>query len=221
MTANEIGGAFTATAATSAVSATFALTNLKGNTTTTMTSSKNPAVAGEAVIFTVTVTSSSGTPAGTVDYFERLSLGAQADAAPSLVNGVVTFTVPSLALGTHNLQALYSGDAGYEASASPVFTQVVNPLPLYPLTVNTTGSGSGTVISLPAGLACSLSCTANFTAGTVVTLTATANTGSTFTGWSGAVLTTTNPLVLTLDASKVLTATFSTYRVYLPVVQRP
>jgi len=42
-----------------------------------------------------------------------------------------------------------------------------------------------------------------------------------FAGWSGAVVTTTNPLVLTMDAVKSVTATFVNHRVYLPIVTRP
>jgi hypothetical protein len=54
------------------------------------------------------------------------------------------------------------------------------------LTVTKTGAGSGTVTSSPAGIACGATCKHPFAAGTAVTLTASAKTGSTFTGWSGA-----------------------------------
>ncbi len=54
------------------------------------------------------------------------------------------------------------------------------------LTVFATGSGSGTVASSPAGIACGETCVAKFTTGAAVTLTPTAATGSEFTGWSGA-----------------------------------
>lgn len=65
-------------------------------------------------------------------------------------------------------------------------------LPRHILTVSGAGTGSGTVTSTPAGIACAIaagaptgSCTADFLQGTAVTLTATAASGS-FTGWSGA-----------------------------------
>jgi hypothetical protein len=55
----------------------------------------------------------------------------------------------------------------------------------HPLTVSVLGSG--TVSSAPAGIAaCSLTCTANFTAGTAVSLTATPQSGFTFGSWGGA-----------------------------------
>ena len=49
-----------------------------------------------------------------------------------------------------------------------------------------TGTGSGTVTSSPAGINCGTDCTENYNSSTSVTLTAAATTGSTFTGWSGA-----------------------------------
>ncbi|MBF0342590.1 MAG: VCBS repeat-containing protein [Nitrospirae bacterium] len=53
------------------------------------------------------------------------------------------------------------------------------------LTVRKSGSGKGTVTSSPAGISCGLTCSAPYLKDTVVTLTAAADTGSTFSGWSG------------------------------------
>jgi uncharacterized repeat protein (TIGR02543 family) len=69
---------------------------------------------------------------------------------------------------------------------------------LYTLTVNTAGSGS--VTKAPDQ--------ATYTYGTVVTLTATANAGSTFAGWSGNLTGTTNPATITMDSDKIVTANF-------------
>jgi len=221
LTANDTADVFTASAATSAGAATFFLTNLKGNTTTTITSSKNPSLPGEAVTFTVTVTSPSGTPTGTVEFYETTSPAAssfdslrgsgraQALASKPLVGGVVTFTASSLAVGTHTMLALYSGDTNYDLSISAQYAQVVDPLPLYSLTVNYAGNDSGTVLKSPDAI--------SYTAGTVVTLTAVSDAGSTFGGWSGAIVTTTNPLVLTLDAAQAVTATFNLISACEPV----
>jgi hypothetical protein len=54
------------------------------------------------------------------------------------------------------------------------------------LTVTEAGTGTGTVMSTPAGIACQPTCVANFASGQVVALTATAAAGSTFAGWTGA-----------------------------------
>ena len=54
----------------------------------------------------------------------------------------------------------------------------------FPLSVEKTGTGEGTVTSTPAGIDCGGECSAEFEAGSEVTLTASAESG-TFTGWSG------------------------------------
>jgi streptogramin lyase len=81
------------------------------------------------------------------------------------------------------------------------------------LTVAETGSGGGQVTSSPAGITCSASsnqCAAPFTAGTQVTLTASASAGSTFAGWSGGGgCTGTGTCAVTLGANTTVTATFN------------
>ena len=76
------------------------------------------------------------------------------------------------------------------------------------LVVSKLGIGSGTVTSVPAGVNCGSTCSANYTSGTQVTLTATPANGSTFTGWSGGGCSGTGNCILTLAASKSVTATF-------------
>ena len=73
--------------------------------------------------------------------------------------------------------------------------------PLYTLTLGT--AGDGTASANPAG--------GTYLAGTVVTVTATPNSGSTFTGWSGALSGTGNPAALTMDGPKTVTASFTGY----------
>lgn len=60
-----------------------------------------------------------------------------------------------------------------------------NPPPsAYRLTVSSSGSGS--VTSNPAGISCGSTCSATFSAGSSVTLSATPGAGNVFSGWSGA-----------------------------------
>lgn len=59
-------------------------------------------------------------------------------------------------------------------------------LPSFLLTITKSGTGTGTVTSVPAGIDCGLTCSAVYTAGTTVVLTAVADPGSVFTGWTGA-----------------------------------
>ena len=77
------------------------------------------------------------------------------------------------------------------------------------LTVATRGSAGGTVTSNPAGISCASSCSANFTAGTMVTLTATPGTQARFKSWSGACSGTATTCTLTMSDNLSVTARFS------------
>lgn len=74
-------------------------------------------------------------------------------------------------------------------------------LPLYKLTTTTDGSGAGSIEKSPDAI--------SYSHGTVVTLTATANSGSSFSGWMGDVSSSTNPLTVSVDQAKEFTATFT------------
>jgi ABC-type transport system substrate-binding protein len=78
----------------------------------------------------------------------------------------------------------------------------------YPLTVTKAGPGAGTVTSDKPGIACGVHCSAAYDHGTVVTLTATPGTGSTFDGWSGSGCSGTGVCIVTVTAAKAVTATF-------------
>ena len=71
--------------------------------------------------------------------------------------------------------------AGGSQSVTASFTQLTNTI-----TVNKSGAGTGTVTSTPAGIDCGATCQGTFNVASSVTLTATAPTGSIFTGWTGA-----------------------------------
>jgi pimeloyl-ACP methyl ester carboxylesterase/Fe-S cluster biogenesis protein NfuA len=60
------------------------------------------------------------------------------------------------------------------------------PTETHTLTVWKSGTGSGTVVSSPAGIDCGSTCSRDFAGGSVVTLTATPASGSVFVQWSGA-----------------------------------
>lgn len=68
--------------------------------------------------------------------------------------------------------------------------------------------GSGNIISNPVGIDCSGTCSASFNSGSSVTLTATAASGFTFTGWSGD-CTGTGVCTVSMSAAKNATATFA------------
>jgi hypothetical protein len=78
----------------------------------------------------------------------------------------------------------------------------------YSLTVNKSGTGSGTVTSSPVGITCGSACTNRYDAGSVVTLTATPGEGSTFTGWSGGGCSGNGQCVLVMSAAITVIANF-------------
>jgi uncharacterized repeat protein (TIGR02543 family) len=95
-----------------------------------------------------------------------------------------------------------------DAAKSVSATFTLNTVQSYTLTVGKAGTGSGTVASTPAGIACGATCSAGFASGTVVGLTATAASGSSFAGWGGACAGTAGCSV-TMSAARSVTATFN------------
>jgi hypothetical protein len=79
------------------------------------------------------------------------------------------------------------------------------PLPI--LMVNKTGTGSGTVMSLPTGINCGITCVYDFGYNSVVTLTAIPSAGSIFTGW-GEACTGINSCQVMMTSSSSVTANF-------------
>jgi hypothetical protein len=76
------------------------------------------------------------------------------------------------------------------------------------LSITRSGDGSGTVTSSPTGIECGALCAAGFEEGTAITLTAAADPGSEFTGWSGA-CTGVGPCAITLGADATVVANFA------------
>ena len=76
------------------------------------------------------------------------------------------------------------------------------------LTSNTSGSGSGTIISDPAGINCGGSCEYDFSLNTQIRLQATADPGSTFRGWSTDCSGLKPACRLTMNSVKEVTALF-------------
>lgn len=89
-------------------------------------------------------------------------------------------------------------------------TVVVPPVPSHLVSITEAGNGSGIVQSNVGGIACPGTCSASFAEGSTVILTATSTAGA-FSAWSGDVPVgheTDNPLTITVDAAKNITATF-------------
>lgn len=96
------------------------------------------------------------------------------------------------------------------AAQSVTATFNTAPASTFNLTVNKSGTGSGTITSNPGGINCGSTCSAAFNAGTAVTLSAVAASGSTFAGWSGGGCSGTGTCTLTMNAAQNVSATFNT-----------
>jgi hypothetical protein len=142
---------------------------------------------------TLAIDSTSFTPAP-ADMFKIISgansrVGAFASLTGATVNG-----------------ATYS--AQYDVDGVTLLVTGPPPPPKETLSVTFAGSGGGSV-SDGASLNCAASCQHQYTQGTVVTLTPSAASGSSFAGWSGACSGTGNCQV-TMSAAQNVTATFDT-----------
>lgn len=79
----------------------------------------------------------------------------------------------------------------------------------FPLATATTGNGGGTITSAPSGIDCGGDCNATYYYGTEVTLTATADSGSDFTGWSGSGCSGAGACVVSMTEARSVTAAFT------------
>jgi hypothetical protein len=105
------------------------------------------------------------------------------------------------------------------APTSVTATFNTNPT-LMMLSVTKGGTGSGTVMGSPAGINCGAACYQAVTQGTAISLTATAISGSTFMGWSGA-CSGTGTCAVTVNGATDVSATFDTDRVDRPLTPNP
>ena len=86
---------------------------------------------------------------------------------------------------------------------------VTTPTQRFTLSTLLQGTGSGSVSSNPAGIACGTDCSEDYDSGTTVTLTAAAGSESTFAGWTGCDSASGTTCTVTMNAAKTVTATFT------------
>ena len=87
----------------------------------TLTSNLNPSVFEQNVTFKVTVTNSSHTPTGSVNFYDGATLLGNV----ALVGDSAQINSSTLTAGSHTIKAVYSGDSNFKSDSSNV-TQVVN-----------------------------------------------------------------------------------------------
>ena len=91
-------------------------------TSTSLVSSANPSAFGQSVTFTAAVhPSTSGTPTGTITFKD----GTATLGTVSLASNTASFTTATLSAQSHSITAVYSGDANFGASTSPILTQSI------------------------------------------------------------------------------------------------
>ncbi len=99
--------------------------------------SANPAFLSNQVIFTATISSSAGTPSGTVSFYDGTTLLGQG----TLNSGLATYQTSALTVGPHSITAAYSGDGNYIAITSAAVVETIEDFTL----VLASGSASATV----------------------------------------------------------------------------
>jgi len=161
--------------------------------------------------FTLTVTKA-GTGAGTLTS-SPAGITCDADCTELYVNGTVVTLTAAAATGS-TFTGWSGGGCTGTGTCVVTITAAVNvtatfTLNTYTLTAATAGTGAGAVTSVPAGITCGADCSEVVGHGSVMTLTATPATGSTFAGWSGGGCTGTGTCAVTVTAATTVTATFT------------
>jgi hypothetical protein len=106
---------------------------------TTLSATPNPALVGQTVTLTTTVSPASGSPAptGSVSFFaDGTLLGTVA-----LSSGTATLTTSALAAGSHTIVAQYSGDSSNLPGTATVALQVNTPASSAPVVTSLTRAG--------------------------------------------------------------------------------
>jgi sugar lactone lactonase YvrE len=105
-----------------AVSGTGTLTT----TSTALAASPNPAIAGQSVLLTASVSPTPiGSPLGSVSFYYGATLLGSGNLNSS---GMATFTTSNLPVGADSLTAIYSGNASFTTSSSSLYTETITSL---------------------------------------------------------------------------------------------
>jgi len=121
------------------------------STTTSLSSSANPSIAGQSVTFTAVVAPTgvtTATPTGTVIFTIDGKAGSPVPLTEVNGKDQATFTMPNLAAGRYTITASYGGDVNFAPSDSSTVMQVVDPSVTAPPPVAPTGGDGPTVVSV-------------------------------------------------------------------------
>ena len=116
--------------------------------TVSLASSSNPAVAGQAVTFSATLTGGLS-PTGTVTFTDG---SANVGSSP-VSGGHAALTTSALSGGPHTITAVYSGDSANNSSTSPPLTETITAAPTTTsLVVSPNPATAGQFVTLQAGV---------------------------------------------------------------------
>jgi len=124
---------------------------VRGSTTTALTSTANPSVSGQSVdlIAKVNVTGgATGTPTGSVKFTDN---GVDLQTVAVDGTGSAKLTTTALTVGTHPIVATYLGATGFATSTSSTLNQIVNKADtMITLTSSANPSAKGTAVTFTA-----------------------------------------------------------------------
>ena len=179
----------------------------------TMTGNRSCAATFTLQTRTLTV-AKAGTGSGTVTSSPG-GISCGGDCSEAYDYGTVVTLIPVASAGSSFVGWSGAGDCSdgsvtMTATRSCTATFDLDPIPSYTLSVSRAGTGTGTVTSVPSGIDCGSDCSETYTEHTLVTLTATADAGSSFAGWSGAADCSDGSVTMTGNRSCAATFTLQT-----------
>ncbi|MDP1992720.1 MAG: fibronectin type III domain-containing protein [Syntrophales bacterium] len=130
-------------------------------------------------------------------YSQGIDVGKTTSYTVSNLNDGQTYYFAATAYNHAGMQSVYSNEVSNGT-----------PIQQYLLVISKPGKGVGTVSGT--GINCGATCLALYNPATVVSLSAKADPGSTFAGWSGEVCSGTGLCITTINKATTITATFNT-----------
>jgi phospholipase C len=128
--------------------------NLSGSayavTETTLVSSVNPALAGQAITLTASVTANAGMPFGKITFHDGSSLLSSQQLG---ADGTATFETSTLTVGPHHLTTRFEGNAQYATSAAGIVQYVKQPSNVMITSANPNPATYGEAVTLTANVA--------------------------------------------------------------------
>ena len=185
----------------------FSTTASSGGEATTPASITVTLSASSGQTVTVNYATSNGTAAAGSDY---TATSGTLTFAPGVMSRIITVPImnDTAVEGSETFMVALSSPVNATLGTTTTHTYTISDNDSPYLTATRTGTGSGTLTA--SGLACSANtCFGTYSYGAQITITATPNSGSAFTGFTGCDSTSGNTCTVTMISNKTVTATFT------------